>query len=59
MEKYEFPFKFYWIFFPGPNQQYSNIGSDNGLAPAGRQAIIWSNGGYFMDAYMRQVASMS
>ena len=30
----------------GPkNQQYSSIGSDNGLAQTKRQAIIWTNGG--------------
>ena len=29
----------------GSNWQYANIGSDNGLAPNRRQAIIWSNGG--------------
>ena len=30
----------------GPiNQQYSSIGSDNGLAPARRQAIVWNNAG--------------
>ena len=34
-------------------------GSDNGLAPARRQAIIWSNDGKFTDAYMRHSASMS
>ena len=27
------------------NWQYSSIGSDNGLAPTMRQAIIWTNGG--------------
>ena len=27
----------------GSNQQYSSIGSDNGLAPARQQAIIWTN----------------
>ena len=27
------------------NWQYSSIGSDNGLAPARRQAIIWDNDG--------------
>ena len=26
-----------------PYQQYPSIGSDNGLAPARRQAIIWTN----------------
>ena len=28
-----------------PNWQYGNIGSDNGLAPNRRQAIIWDNDG--------------
>ena len=37
----------------GSNQQYSSIGADNGLAPAVRQTIIWTNDGYFADAYMR------
>ena len=41
------------------NWQYSSIVSDNGLAPTRRQAIIWSNGGKFTDAYMRHSASMS
>ena len=35
------------------------IGSDNGLAPSRRQAIIWTDGGKFSDAYMRHSASMS
>ena len=30
---------------PWSNQQYSIIGSDNGLAPVRRQAIIWTNDG--------------
>ena len=29
----------------GSNQQYSSIGSDNGLVPIRRQAIIWTNDG--------------
>ena len=29
----------------GSNQQYASIGSDNGLAPSRRQAIIWTNDG--------------
>ena len=29
----------------GLNEQYLTIGSDNGLAQTGRQAIIWSNDG--------------
>ena len=36
-----------------------SFGSDNGLAPRRRQAIIWTNDGYFTDAYMRHSASMS
>ena len=35
------------------------IGSDNGLAPTRRQAIIWTNDGKLTDAYMRHSASMS
>ena len=38
---------------------YSRIGSDNGLAPARRQAIIWTNDDKFTDAYLRHSASMS
>ena len=30
---------------PWENEQYSSTGSDNGLAPTRRQAIIWTNGG--------------
>ena len=37
----------------------SSIGSDNGLAPPRRQAIIWTNDGLFTDAYMRHSASKS
>ena len=33
--------------------------SDNSLAPARRQAIIWTNDGLFIDAYIRHSASMS
>ena len=33
--------------------------SDNGLAPTRRQAIIWTNDGKFIDAYMRHSAAMS
>ena len=37
----------------------SSIGSDDGLAPTRRQAIIWTNNGKFSDAYVRHSASMS
>ena len=43
----------------GSNLQYHGIGSDNGLAPNWRQAIIWANDGKFTDAHMRHSASMS
>ena len=41
-----------------PKGQNSRIGSDNGLAPARRQAIIWTNDGKFTDVYMRHSAPM-
>ena len=47
------------VYSYGSNKQYSSIGSDNGLAPARRQAIIWINDGYFIDANMRHSASIS
>ena len=34
----------------GSNQQYSSIAADNVLAPARRQAIIWTNDDYVTDA---------
>ena len=37
------------------NWQYGSIGSDNGLAPARREAIIWSNVGML---YWRIYASL-
>ena len=43
----------------GPINKNPSIGLDNGLAPARRQAIIWTNGCLFTDAYMRLSASMS
>ena len=35
----------YTLVLDGSNKQYSSIGSDNGLAPTRRQAIIWNNDG--------------
>ena len=35
-----------------------SIGSGNGLAPNRRQAIIWTNGDHFTDAYVRIQASI-
>ena len=49
-----------WTFVPrGPMNNFVIIGLDNGLAPTRWQAIIWTNGGYFIDAYMLHSASMS
>ena len=41
-----------------PKGPINNI-PDSGLAPIRRQAIIWTNDGKFIDAYMRHSASMS
>ena len=38
------------------NQQYSSIGSDDGLAPAMQQVIIWTNDGQIIEAHMRHSA---
>ena len=59
MKMMELRFKFAEICSQESNQQYPSIGSDNGLAPSRRQAIIWTNDGYFTDAYLRHSASMS
>ena len=58
-EYMNFDWDFTEICSQGSNQQYSSIGSINGLAPARQQVIIWTNAGYFTDAYMRHSASMS
>ena len=39
------------------NWQYASIGSDNGLAPSRRQAIIWTNDDLGYWAYMHHSAS--
>ena len=41
------------------NPQYANIGSDNGLVPSRRKAIIWTNDDLITDAYMCHSASVS
>ena len=41
MKMYEYRLKFHWSLFP--RVQLTRIGSDNGLAQARRQAIIWTN----------------
>ena len=41
---YKFRLKFHYGLF-SIVQHYSSIGSDNGLEPARRQAIFWTNDG--------------
>ena len=43
MKSFIFRFEIHWVCSQGSNWQYSNIGPDDGLAPARRQAIIWTN----------------
>ena len=43
MKKFELYTKFHLNMFLWFNWEYSIIGSDNGMAAIGRQAIIWSN----------------
>ena len=57
MKMYEFRLKYNFSW--EPDLQYRSIGSDNGLAPAKRQAIVWTNAGKFTDACIRHSASMS
>ena len=45
MKMYEFRLKIHKFVPKGTIKQYSNISSDNGLAPFSRQAIIWINVG--------------
>ena len=45
MEMLLFLFKFHWSLFLRVQLTISIIGSENGLAPTRRQAIIWTNDG--------------
>ena len=56
---FEFRLKYHWNLFPRVQLTIFQLGSDNGLAPTRRQAIIWTNDGYITDIYMRHSASMS
>ena len=56
---YEFQLKFHWNLFLRVRLKNSSIGSDNGLAPARQEAIVWTSAGYLTDAYMHHSASMS
>ena len=53
MKMYKFQSRFHWnsLRFVR-NWQYTSIGSDNGLAPSRRQAIIWTSDGLFTDTYI-------
>ena len=59
MKMFEIRLNFTEVCYHGSNLQYSSLGSDNGLAPTRRQAIVWTNAGLITDAYMRHSASMS
>ena len=43
MKIYEFRLRFHWSLFVRVQLTISIIGSDNGLAPTGQQAITWTN----------------
>ena len=46
------------VFWFKSNSQQTSIGSDNGLIPNRRCAIIWTNDVLFNNAYMRHSASL-
>ena len=39
------------VYPKGPINNINSIGSDSGLVPTRRQAIIWTNDDYFTDTY--------
>ena len=46
MKMYRFRLRFHWGFIPrGPINNIPAFGLDDGLVPARRQAIIWTNDG--------------
>ena len=45
MKIYELRFKFYLSLFLRVQLKYSDMGSDNGMTPARRRAISWTNDG--------------
>ena len=55
----EYRLKFYWSWFLGVQLTISQHGSNNGLVPTRRQAIIWTNDVYFTDAHMHHSVSRS
>ena len=55
IKMFQFWKKFHWGLFLNDRR----IDSDNGLAPSKGQAITWTNGCQFTDAYMHHSASMN
>ena len=53
----ELRLRFHWSLFLSAQLTHTSIGSDNGLAPTRRQAIIWTSGGKFADAHILHSAS--
>ena len=45
MKMHEFRLRFHWSLFLGVQLIIFQLGSDNGLSPTRRQAIIWTNDG--------------
>ena len=59
MKIYKFRLRFHLSLFPRVQLTIFRHCFSGGLAPSRRQAIIWSNDGYFTDAYMCHSAWMS
>ena len=54
-----FDYNFTKVFSWGSNLQHFSICTDNGLAPARQQAIVWTNDGQFTEAYMCHSAAVN
>ena len=59
MKMYENQVQFHWSLFLYDELKYSSTDANNGLVSNRKQAIIWSNDGWFIDAYMHYLVSMS
>ena len=55
----DFDYDFTEICFQWPNQKYSSIGADNGMAPASPQLLSEPTMVSFPNAYVRHSASMN
>ena len=58
MKMYEFRPRFHWRLLQRVQLTTFQHGLDNGLAQDRRQAIVWTNDGWFNDAYMSHSVSM-